>query len=194
MNKKIILAFVLIAAVSLGTAYAQTGQPASPAHSYILAMAESGGSIYLAGHYNDGYKDITCYWKDGVKTNLPAPDGPFEIAAARAPVVVPITITITGIDTVKYGGWDCGVYLYNDADKIVGHAYRTLVSSSLAFSMLEWVDDIILTKPGAYTVMFQLSDIRTREKYNDTAFILMNKTLTAGNNAMPLSSFTLQRL
>jgi hypothetical protein len=215
-NKKTLLTFALIAAVSLGTAYAQTGFSASPAHSYILAMAESGGSVYLAGPYNDGYKDIACYWQDGIKTNLPAgnsysyataittsnnsiylagnysdgsktiacywqngrktdlpaPAGPFEIAAARAPVVIPITITITGIDTVKYGGWDCGVYLYNDTDKMVGHAYRKLVSSSLTFSMLEWVDDIVLTKPDAYSVMFQLGDIKTREKTNDTAYIL----------------------
>jgi hypothetical protein len=202
LTKKILLTFALIAAVSLGTAFAQTGLSASPAHSYILSMAESGGSVYLAGRYNDGYKDIACYWQDGIKTNLPAgngysyaaaitassgsiyiagnysdgsrniacyrkdgvktdlpapdgttdsfaraisvinnavyiagfyengrrntacywrngartdlpaPDGPFEIATARAPVVIPITITITGIDTVKYGGWDCGVYLY----------------------------------------------------------------------------------
>jgi hypothetical protein len=81
----------------------------------------------------------------------------------------------------------------NDTNKIVGHAYRTLVSSSLTFSMLEWVDDIVLTKPGAYSVMFHLSDIDSREKYNDSAFILENKTLTAGNNTMPLSSFTLQQ-
>jgi hypothetical protein len=42
---------------------------------------------------------------------MPAPDGPFEIAAARAPVVIPITITITGIDAVAHRGWQANIYL-----------------------------------------------------------------------------------
>jgi hypothetical protein len=62
-NRASVIAFITV--TGLFMTVPADAEDASPAHSYILAMAESGGSIYLAGHYNDGYKDIACYWKDG---------------------------------------------------------------------------------------------------------------------------------
>jgi hypothetical protein len=29
------------------------------------------GSVYVSGYYNDGEKDVPCYWKDGVRVDLP---------------------------------------------------------------------------------------------------------------------------
>ncbi len=37
--------------------------------------APAGPSVYVAGAYNDGAKDIPCYWKDGVRTDLPGNKG-----------------------------------------------------------------------------------------------------------------------
>ena len=53
-----------------------------------------GGSppaVYAAGYYNDGAKDVPCYWKDGARTGLELPGGAgdgyaFSIAVAGASV------------------------------------------------------------------------------------------------------------
>jgi hypothetical protein len=56
----------------------KTDLPAGLNYSSAQAIAVSGGSIYIAGYYDNdkgtqyavGPKNIACYWKDGVKTDL----------------------------------------------------------------------------------------------------------------------------
>jgi hypothetical protein len=43
--------------------------------SYATSTATSGGKVYVAGYYNGGGIDIACYWKDGIKTDLPGGTG-----------------------------------------------------------------------------------------------------------------------
>jgi uncharacterized membrane protein len=107
----------------------RTDFPAGDGHSYASAIAVSGDSIYLAGHYNGQFngqdnsnKYIACYWKDDIKTDLPAEIGNSYIYA----------ITIS--DNILYLAG-----MYNDESNNIGCYWKDGIKTDLSCSTAETI-------------------------------------------------------
>jgi uncharacterized membrane protein len=112
----------------------------------ITSIAASGGSVYIAGWYyedvliNGNYigSEVPCYWKDGVRTDLPK--GAF---IARA-----TSITVSG-GSVYIAGYDGGRALYwKDGE-------RTYLTGSLTY---DYAESIAVSGGSVYVGGFSNDD------------------------------------
>ncbi|MCS2450739.1 fimbrillin family protein [Bacteroides thetaiotaomicron] len=81
---------------------------------YAESILVSDGSIYIAGRYSGGPKNIPCYWVDGALTTLTLPDGVYSSAAKSIAVRDDGKIYVAGYHMNGSGGMRTPGYWLDD--------------------------------------------------------------------------------
>jgi hypothetical protein len=108
-----------------------------------------------------------------------------------APEPTSITITITGIPGATYNGWEAWLTVSDDSDDIrdtISYAMPfdvTASTTSLTFTMFDYVTDEAFNTPGTYMIVFWFQ----KEGEDDVDYFLESKRVNAGANSIALSSF-----
>jgi hypothetical protein len=103
-----------------------------------------------------------------------------------------MTIAITGIPGSEYNGWEAYIILASTGNNGTAKAWAMPVdvsarTSSLTFTMLDYVTDKSFNTPGTYDLIFYFR--KNRDKSTDKNFVMNNKSVTAGSNSIAFSSF-----
>jgi hypothetical protein len=103
-----------------------------------------------------------------------------------------MTIVITGVPGSEYNGWEAYIILASTGANGTAKAWAMPVdvsarTSSVTFTMLDYVTDESFNTAGTYDVIFYFR--KDRDKSTDKNFVMSNKRITAGSNSIAFSAF-----
>jgi hypothetical protein len=112
--------------------------------------------------------------------------------AGLASLSAQMTIAITGIPGSEYNGWEAYIILAGTGSSREAKAWAMPVNvsartSSLTFTMLDYVTDKPFNTSGTYDVIFYFR--KDRDKSTDKNFVMNDKRVNAGSNSIAFSTF-----